>query len=105
MPVFPAPFGRDHSATLSTADIEPKDRFIYHWLHSSRQLIGVSPEDFPIPTPADIAEMSSGKAATFPILCSILDAIVTTIDMVKSLNTRIHDLESLISNTLPADSD
>ena len=103
IPIFPTPFGGDHSTTLSTADSEQHYRFIYRWLHSTRELIGVSAHDFPIPTPADIAEMSSGEATAFPILCSILHAVITTNTVVKELGTRIHDLESLIANTLPSD--
>ena len=45
--------------------------------------------------------MSSGEAASFPILCSILHAVTTTNAVVKELGTRIHDLESLVANTLP----
>ena len=29
IPIFPPPFGGEHSATPSTADTEQKDRFIY----------------------------------------------------------------------------
>ena len=103
IPIFPAPFGGDHSATPSTTDTEQHHRFIYRWLQCTSELIGVSPEDFPIPTPADIAERSSGEAASFPILCSILHTVTTTNSMVKTMNTRMHDLESLIANTLPID--
>ena len=49
--------------------------------------------------------MSSGEAASFPVLCSILQAVVTTNYVVKTINTRIHDLESLIANTLSSDED
>ena len=33
IPIFPAPLGGTYSASMSTADIEQKDCFIYHWLH------------------------------------------------------------------------
>ena len=103
IPIFPAPFGGEHSATLSTADIDQKDRFIYRWWHSTRELIRVSAQDFPIRTPADNTEMSSGEATSFPIFWSILQAVVTTNAVVKELGTHIHDLESLITNGCPSD--
>src|SRR5205807_3192473 len=102
-PFFPGQTGVP-SATPSTAELDPQQRFLSSFLSSTRALVGLSDSQVKPISPAELEDLSTGEQSLIPLLCSTLQAVSNIGQAVQELRQDFCTLRVQMTNaSLPGD--
>src|SRR5437899_11607252 len=102
-PFFPGQTGVP-SATPSTAELDPQQRFLSSFLNSTRTLVGLTYSQVKPISPAELEDLSTGKQSLIPLLCSTLHAVSNIGQAVQELRQDFASLRVQMTNaSLPGD--
>ena len=90
-PLFVAP---------SEPDINAGAGFLSRYLQGTRRIVSLSAQHRPLLTTEECQSLSLGESVLLPLLCSTIHAVNSIGLCVDGLHTRMHDLGSLVANSL-----
>ena len=99
LPPFGARSGRN-TTTPSEADINPGARFLSCYLEGTRRILSLSAQQLPLLTPQECQALFPGESVLLSFLWSTIPALNSSGLRVDELHTRMHDLGSLVANSL-----
>ena len=98
-PPFVAPLGHK-MITPSEADVDPGARFLSRYLEGTRSIVALWTERLPTLTPQECQSLSPRESVLLSLLCFTIHALNSIGLRVDELHTRMHDLGSLVANSL-----